>query len=499
MKAKKLDKWALKFFSILGLIVYCLIIISVLNRGLGFNYLLVFIILAILLFLAFKKRKNISKFYKKHLRATRILLIILLIFGLMARFSFVFVQSNFDIRDTLSDTGVHWYGAQQIIDDGKVDQEVGEYENIFPYLSSYTATLAASMSVFGKGYNAIVFSNVMFDLISCLCLYVLFSIWKEKKDIGLFAATVWAVNPLQVVFCGMPLAIVVVNTVVIISILCVFLILRYKDNWLKLCLSSGLLGTFLAIGNAYRPIFIVFLLVFFVFWLMTVLANKKEMKYAAMSCLIAIAGYLVVGVVPGILYSRINPYYSGSKSQAGWSFYVGANYETNGKWSSDDRDVFFGPVLVEQAEGDIVKANTIILLKGGKRYLETLSRGQFLSHFLNKTGVLFGDVNNSIYDLPYIFNFSKQSEKYKIIQDFVMGFYSILLGSLGYFIIGRVRKKEWLKQNTMMLFLVILISALFFASLLVEVMNRYSLPLITILIIIVLGLAFDGNNKKIRI
>ncbi len=499
MKISGINKTVVKFFSFLGLVVYFLIIVSVFNQGLKFNYVLFFVGLIALLFLLYKNNKRIISFYKRHIYIMRFLVVMVFVFGFVVRFLFIIIPTNFAIDATLSDTGVHWYGAQQIIENGKVDQEVGDYENLFPYLSTYTGTLSVSMSIFGKNYNAVLFSNVIFDLISCLCLYVLFYLWKKDKDIGLLAATVWAINPLQIIFCGMPLAIVVVNMFIIGSILCIFLTILNKDSWGKLCFLSGFSGLLLAMGNMYRPIFIIILLSFLVYWLIAIFKDKKEIKIAITSCVIIVIGYLLVGLLSNVINTQINPYYNGGKSQAGWSFYVGSNYDTGGKWSSDDRDIFFGPVLIDEAKGDVEVANSIIFRKGIKRYLNILTGGHIVSHFLNKIAVVFGDTQNSIYDLPYIFNFSKDSEKYRIIKDCIMVFYSAILIILGCFITKKIRKKEWLKENTFMLFLVILFSALFFASLLVEVMNRYSLPFITILIIIVFALMPERGSKKVKI
>ena len=277
------------------------------------------------------------------------------------------------------------------------------------------------------------------------------------------------------------------------------MVLKYRNCWIKLCVFSGLSGMLLALGNAYRPIFVVFLLAVFVCWLISALGDKKEIKLALISSSLIAISYLVVGVIPGMIYSRINPYYSGTKSQAGWSFYVGANYETSGRWNSDDRDLYFGDILEGQSGGDIVKANGIIMKKGLRRYVDILADGHIVSHFLRKIAVIFGDVKNSIYDLPYIFNFSKESEKYKILQDCIMCFYSCVLAIMGCCVFGKIKKKDWLKKNTFMLFLVVLIVGLFFASLLVEAMNRYSLPLMTVMIIIALGMIFELDNNKMKV
>lgn len=493
---KKVDNFLVKFFVILGIIIFFVALICVANNGFGFNSFL--LLVAFLVFLVFfvKKRKEILVFLKEHKKFVVILAIFLVVLGFILRGTFIFIQGDFKINSTLSDTGVHWYGATQLVENGNLGREIGEYEKLYPYLFSYTGTLALFMSVFGNSYGSVLILNIVCDVISCLLLYILFYKWKKRKLVGLLAATAWAINPLQIVFCGLPLAIVIVNMFLIMAITLIYLSINFKNNLIKFLLFSLLAGGVVVTGNAFRPIFVVLLIAYILYWLTVVIKDRTKLKNAMLGCIAMIIGYLTIMGLPGILHQHFNQYFHGEKSHSGWSVFVGANYETKGVWNPDDRDYFFGPILVEQAKGDTDVASSIILKRAFLRYGEMVVSGKIFQHFANKITVLFGDVNNSIYDLPYVFDFSSKNFLYRILQDLILIYYYFVIFIIGWHVVEVIRKKKLNCDDPFRLFLVISLLGLFAASMLVEVMNRYSLPLITILLVFAIDLFVTKRNVK---
>ena len=496
-KGRQVGKWAGCLISILFVTAYSLIVLAFLNEGLSFNHVGTLVIFAIAMTLCLINIKRIVGFYQKHTKVINILMIILIVLGFVARFSLLTMQGNLSIKEPLSDTGIHWFGAQQIVEKGQFDQQIGDYERLFPYLSAYTGVLAVSMSIFGEDYSAILFLNIFFDVIACVTIYFLFFVWKQRRDVALLAATIWAINPLQIMFCGLPLAIVVVNTIVILSILSVMLLFKSKDSLVKVGAFSLLSGLIFALGNAFRPVFVIFLIATVVVWGLIALNDKTKLKAAALSCLVLVLGYFLVGMVPSVIHAQFNPYYHGEKARAGWGVYVGSNYETKGKWNPDDRDTFFGQVLVEQAGGDYEEAQSIIMKSAIKRYTDIVGQEKLLQHFFNKTTLTFGDVKNATYDYGYVFGTTKDNEAYRLVQDLVLMFYSAVLIVVGYNLCLRFKRKEYVFEEDTMNYLLVLLVGLFAAFLLVEAMNRYSLPFVAILLIIALG--FAGKKKSLRV
>lgn len=494
-KGKCFVAWAKNFFWILGFVVVLIIAATILNAGFEFSWWFVLAIASLIIWLCIKCRKRMMSFACGHKKMMRIIGLLCLILGIVLRFSFLLLQDRMNIRDLLSDTGTHWYGAQQLVDMGEFGQEIGDYESLFPYLFTYTGSLALSMRVFGNSYLAVVILNVFFDIVGAIGLYLLFAKWKKSKDVGLFAVVVWALNPLEIVFCGLPLAIVVVNVLFILAMLGMYGICNSLKNIKKLCFYAVLFGLVLTIGNAYRPFFVIFIIAMVVYLMLRALKDKSVWVASFLCVLIASVIMVVGGVLIRSIHSRFNPYYDGRRSQAGWSTYVGANYETHGKWSSDDRDAFFGPILVEEAGGDVNVGQSIALKNAISRYGGIVSHGRLITHFLNKTRVIFGDVRNAIYDVHNVFGVSKTNGIYNLIQDLNMIFYLITFGLFFLSVFIRLKRRDEYDNggddNDYALVLVISFIGFFLAMLLMESMNRYSLPFITLMMVLAVGFVVD--------
>ena len=486
------------FLGALAIMLYFLVVLLILNGGLSFNYWASLIIFSVLLFLCIRYRKKILAFVKRHKIGVRAFMILLIVVGFLSRFAFLLFQGSFHIELTLSDTGVHWYGAQQIIESGGLDQEIGEYERLYPYLFSYTGVLSAFMSIFGKAYWSILLFNVICDVISCALLYILFYSWKKNKSVGLLAATLWAISPLQIVFCGLPLAIVVVNMLLVASVTMIYFSVYCRNKKIKLTVFPLLAGCVIAVGNAFRPIFIVLLIAYLIYCFLYTLKQKSNLRGLLISCAMMALGYLIASTVPGFLHRQFNSYYHGEKGRVGWSVFVGANYETMGVWSSDDSRYFFGNVLGEQAGGDVDIASSMIFNEAIERYKEMLLNWQIVPHFMNKTSVLFADVKNSIHDLPRTFNFSKKNGLYMVLQDLILVYYYCVVCVIGWCIVSRIKRGRYgLLNDSFEKFLTIVVLGLFAASMLVEVMNRYILPFIVILLILAVGLLYRDRKNTV--
>lgn len=497
-KIKVFRKKMAWFLSVLAIMLYFLIVLLMLNNGLSFNYWVSLILFSILLFLCIRYRKRMLAFVMRHKVGVCAFMVSLIVVGFLSRFAFLLFQGSFHIDLTLSDTGVHWYGAQQIVELGGLGQEIGEYERLYPYLFSYTGVLSIFMSIFGKAYWSVLLLNIVCDVISCALLYVLFYSWKKNKNVGLLAATLWAINPLQIVFCGLPLAIVVVNMLLIVSVVTIYFSIYCCNKKIRLTVFPLLAGCMIAVGNAFRPIFIVLLIAYLVYCFLYVLKQKSDLRGLLISCIMMILGYLIVSIVPGFLHRQFNSYYHGERGRVGWSVFVGANYETMGVWSLDDSCYFFDDVLGERASGDVDVASSMVFNEAIGRYKEMFLNWQIVPHFLNKTSVLFTDVEDSIYDLPYAFNFSKENSLYMMSQDLILVYYYCIVCVIGWCIVSRIKRGRYgLLSSSFEKFLVIVILGLFAASMLVEAMNRYILPFIVILLILAIGLFYQDRKVMV--
>ena len=120
--------------------------------------------------------------------------------------------------------------------------------------------------------------------------------------------------------------------------------------------------------------------------------------------------------------------------------------------------------------------------------------GELIEHFANKITILFGDVGNSIYDLPFAFLFPSRHIYYKLLKDVILIYYYSIVIIIGLSIVKQMDSIEL--DSSFRLLLIIIVLGLFSASMLVEVMNRYSLPFIAIFTILAIDLLSMKKNKE---
>lgn len=506
-KARKLSKSEevakVLIYGFVGLwsIILLLIAAVILNDGLGFSSLIISFCFLLLVGAIIVLRNKIWNFIKRHQRVAMVICALAIIVGVLLRLSFVLVGDQFSVKSTLTDTGVHWGGATMLVEDGQLDETIGVYENFFPYLTSYTSLLGMMMKIFGVGYNTVVISNTVFDIIAMIIIFVLFLLWKKDKRAGLLAAAVWAINPLQIIFCSVPMAIVITNTLLLLVILLVYLLYNHdmKRKWLNLIVAL-ICGIVLAIGNVFRPIFAVFLIAIIVTYLVLVLKKNIRIWSCAVGCAVLLMGYFLTGIMLQNIFSSVNPYFVKSDNNVGWSVFVGANYERSGRWSADDSNIFFGEVL-ESVNGDTAEAQDKILKMGFYRYHDLLLRGRLLDHTINKAAVLFSDVENSIGDFRDDFRVEEKpgaAVPYQIVQNLILIFYLSLVIVVGCFTVWMYRNgiMKYYERNKFILYLLVVFIGLFAVSLLVEVMNRYCLPFVALLIILTVNAVWDMGKRK---
>lgn len=414
--------------------------------------------------------------------------IILLATGIGLRILPVLMNMTYMCENNLSDTGVHFFAAQQIAN-GFLEQKIREYELMFPYLFPYSLVLALFNIIFGKNIQyAIVFSNLFFDICGGMCLYFLLKKSNGCLKKGIF---LWIFNPLSIVMCWLPLNIVLVNTTLCLLLLEGMILLnslQLKSQ--KKYIFAGLTGITIFVANLFRPIFTVILIALIICIIGYQLKENRKEIGAYIVGLILITATLVP---QGFLENQIEYKYKDDilGSSGGWSFYVGSNYETSGQWSPEDRDYFFGPVLSDTTS--ISEAQNYIKEQGIKRYKEMgLVKG--INHFSNKLGVLFSDISNCSYDLKYTLNIKEDGGVWKIISSGISAFF--VIGALTSVCFWYKNSQE---RKLSELFIGLCFLGFTAAFLIVEVMNRYSAIYFVIFIILMSLYKTERKMRKVKL
>lgn len=471
-----------------------------LDNGLHFVsaalFLVVFVCLVAVGVLCYHQnyRRLLALIHRKFPNLTRakvlqIAFIAAVILGVLIRLAFLLIGYKYQPESDLSDTGFHWFFAQKLVNGIEPGVYDGGYGAFFPHLMTYSATLAGFMKIFGTGYQSILLSNLIFDLIATLAIYYLLKMWRGRAAAQI-GSMIWLLNPLEIIFCGIGVSIVVTNAVLAVVLLLVFLVIKLikSRSWLKLALVSLLLGMALSVGNAYRPIFTVLLIAIIMIFILQIIRHFADViAPAILSLIFILISFVGVGKLIDLGYQSINPYHVAGGTGIGWNFFVGSNYDSWGRWNRSDSAIFGSKLYLGeddnvQVNPDLVGVQSEFFNQGLERY-KAMSPAQFVSHFIHKTSVLFADTSDALTWVFYEgFRIDANHPLYRFIDGCgTIALFAGIIVSLMYFIKLLTQKTHpW---QPYLVFLMLSFCGLIAASLLVEVMQRYVMPLTVILTI----------------
>ncbi len=389
------------------------------------------------------------------------------VIGCMARFGFIF----FNYIPT-SDPAVFYDTAMEIVETGNMygNTYVGRY----PYTGAYDMLLSLVLYVL-PGHAGIITLNAMCDAITVLFLAVLIWVVTHKMGYVFLAASIWWISPFNVVFCALSLPVIVVNMFIMLILLLFVFALNNISSPLRAVGFGLAIGLIMGIANSFRPLMAVFAVAFIVFSIVKYFtANQDRRKKLLSSILATIAMLLMLNCVnfayEKIIYNKtgLEPNTSG----AGWTIFVGSNYESWGCWNETDSQYY--AALCEQYDGDYSSVSMRLQYEGIDRW-KSLDSIEVVELILRKSVKLVGDQQNMIYNLKMSYPFFGEHERAMNIMHIVCAFWwFVILGLSTVFAYIRVKRRnryntQW---NYLNLFEISLIG-MFFAYLLVEVANRY--------------------------
>lgn len=387
--------------------------------------------------------------------------------GIILRIAPSLLRLDYILINDLGDTAVHYFGSQELAN-GFLEENIAEYEKMYPYLFSYTFLLSIFVKIFFGNINcAIAISNLFFDYAGIFLLYRLLEKIKGKNSarLGIIIALI---NPFSIIACWLPLNLIVVNFLLLVIItICINIIYDKNTSIFSLCILLGLIVSF---ANYFRPLFSVALVAMCIILLMKYLKTKDKKQLLGIM-IMASTLIITTSITNKIINRALNE--NVMDNTGGWNFYVGSNYESKGKWSTEDRDFFFGEISPYYS---VDTARKMIMREGIERY-SSYSPWMFVNHAINKLSVLFGDEGNAISDIKYCYNINGESVLYSLCASIVSVYFSLI--TLGNMINCIYNRKS--KEDDILLLRLLLLG--FTASfLIVEVMNRYTMIMYPILI-----------------
>ncbi len=409
----------------------------------------------------------------QHVIIVKVLIALVVILSIVARFSFLALEFSPADNDSAS--------FYTIAGEFAASNSLGDHANyvaLFPYVMNYNLLLGAVMKVFGINNFSIILLNTLLDVLATVLLFLILRKLTKSKQTAQLGALIWWVSPFNIVFSALSLPIIAVNTLILAAL---WLILRFVQNLMTKYAPLYALGAgvVLSLANSLRPIMIIFVIALVIYMALQFLSAKRgELKP------IRVLGLLALVVIP---YLGLNAVYTQAvaamtnlpptKNSSGWSVYVGANFETAGQWNSENGHL--DKVLAE--EESLTSAQKRLLQEGVGRWL-AMSGSEVMQLLVRKSLVLGADQADAIYDLksyPAIW----KRERVRILLHVLCTVYALVLivASLCKFLADY--KKSGL-QLGFVHYLALVVVGLFLASLLVEVSSRYFMPFFPLLTIV---------------
>lgn len=456
-------------------------------------------------FFPFLKRRFPSLTSEKILK---ICFILAIIFGLVARLSTLCLAGHAHFHGKDSDYGVSWYYAEALVDPN-TDPELFEetYVAFYPHLLGYIVTLTAAMGFFGSNYTVVILLNIIFDTLAVVALYVLLKKWRDRNTARI-GAILWLINPLQILYCAISMSVIAINAFLVFALLVGYFVFqqfkrtitttnRQAKNLILVALLSLLFGFTLCVGNAYRPIFSALLIAFVLSLIVGALHyGKKFLLPTFISGLLCIVAFTGTNSAISAIYARVNPQYS-TEVGIGWNVYVGANYDSRGHWTASDFDMLrpelwgenidlvdpFDSSTESQIQPADLPALQDKLLKMGIERYKAMGPLNFINHFVHKTVVLFTGNGTTVPTMawPFVKEFGLEDNQplYQLLHSIGKLIVVFSIALTGVFMVKTfTRSKQPPDQKDPMVFWIALsLCGLIAASMLVEVMYRYFMPI----------------------
>jgi hypothetical protein len=432
---------------------------------------------------AYVKRKKIRELWNKIPREIQIIMmVVLIIIGIIARIMLLYAN----YKPPESDYETFYNNAVAFSQSGHISYT--RYYAIFPYLTPYSSVLGLFFRFFGTKYSNVVIFNIIIDVLSAV---VLFFTFRKKHNLkrSLILPAIWLINPISIIWCAFVSPITIVNLLFVICVGVFELREKIVRKYMYI-LVSILLGVVLAIGNLFRPIFIVFVIAIVMYEIYKLLFTKNRGKINSIIGIIAILvcyfttislGNVVIQKIVGLDISHT----------AGWTIYVGANMNSYGTSNVEDTKVFQKkhdeePFSAEKIQVDFKD-------KAIERIRNNGAKGNY-NLLINKFQVLTGYIAQYSYaSLEYAMNLPNTTQSVKVrewLRNYahIYMFILVFLNLFTYF--WKISKK-----NSGIIVYYLLCIGLVISHLFVEAHGRYTVHIIVPMsIILIYNLTKKNDN-----
>ncbi|HSX15561.1 MAG TPA: glycosyltransferase family 39 protein [Candidatus Saccharimonadales bacterium] len=406
-------------------------------------------------------------------KKTILLCSLIVLLGLLLRFSF---YVHFDGYRPISDPET-FYGAAQSIANGH-GLKGNFLTAFFPYLAAYDSSLGLVMKLMGNPWLSVIVLNSFFDLLAAAVVYLFVRRLTGPKSVAPLAAfALWVLSPFGILFSVQALPIIIVNFFVILVLYLGYLLcegIKIRNTKRAIGLSVAL-GLAVGIANCFRPtftVFIVVLLAYLAFLVVTHLGQAKELAVLAVAGLVIVSGiFLGIQKLNVVLVSHETGFQAPSNS-GGLSVYLGANWESNGRWNAADgqRTLYLSKIY-----GDNYEAIQNQLTKDGIDRYKSYGIGGTLSLFVRKLNE-FSTTQNFMYNAnDSIVNYT-QSKIAKLYNVYILLFIYGLFAVCALYLYGQAQRavRGLGLTNPIILLVALTMLGFFLSDMFVEAASRYA-------------------------
>ena len=353
-----------------------------------------------------------------------------------------------------------------------------EYLHKFSYLLPYFFLLSYTTSIIKNFKISFLILNIIFEIISCKYLYKLNRNYDKEK--AKWSIILYLLNPFDIAYFGIGLNIILVNMLIILVVYNLN-ILIIKRN-ITVCRKMKVI-LFLLLLNLTRPFSIIFIIALLLCEL--VINNNRSQKGKFKIIIILSVIYFIFNFFSSkILY---NYYFKAPevKKKIAWSIYTGLNFETMGTFSHSDSEEY--DLILQKNNYDFSKTNDIIFNKAKERFFKYSLR--------EKIKLIKGKFKN----LTFVGTVPKETKNvYKNIiekNNNISTFFFVYTLIILFFILKKSKIMLQEEKKNIDVYLIILFNGLITSFLLVEVMPRYFMPMLTVLLIYLTDKESNLTNK----
>lgn len=401
---------------------------------------------------------------------------ILVILGILLRIMYFFL--NYDVITVpVGDPVGHYNFVQSFLKEHSLLRNY-EYLHKFSYLLPYFFLLSYTTSIIKNFKISFLILNIIFEIISCKYLYKLNRNYDKEK--AKWSIILYLLNPFDIAYFGIGLNIILVNMLIILVVYNLN-ILIIKRN-ITVCRKMKVI-LFLLLLNLTRPFSIIFIIALLLCEL--VINNNRSQKGKFKIIIILSVIYFIFNFFSSkILY---NYYFKAPevKKKIAWSIYTGLNFETMGTFSHSDSEEY--DLILQKNNYDFSKTNDIIFNKAKERFFKYSLR--------EKIKLIKGKFKN----LTFVGTVPKETKNvYKNIiekNNNISTFFFVYTLITLFFILKKSKIMLQEEKKNIDVYLIILFNGLITSFLLVEVMPRYFMPMLTVLLIYLTDKESNLTNK----